>query len=149
MNLMKRAILYDVVVIRLILIVLLVLYHSFAIYNGAWSIPEGIHEVKSYWWLASFAYSFMLEAFVFISGYVWGYQVRTKYDGIVDFNTTVVKKAKRLLIPSVIFSFIYLICFNWNNSMTWGGADILCHKWSRSYVVPANVILVFCGIVCS
>ena len=63
----------------------------------------------------------MLEAFVFISGYVWGYQVRTKYDGIVDFNRTVVKKAKRLLIPSVIFSFIYLICFNWNNSMTWGG----------------------------
>lgn len=118
---MKRAILYDVVVIRLILIVLLVLYHSFAIYNGAWSMPEGIHEVNSYWWLASFAYSFMLEAFVFISGYVWGYQVRTKYDGILDFNRTVVKKAKRLLIPSVIFSFIYLICFNWTNSMTWGG----------------------------
>lgn len=118
---MKRAILYDVVVIRLILIVLLVLYHSFAIYNGAWSLPDGIHEVESYWWLASFAYSFMLEAFVFISGYVWGYQVRTQYDGIVDFNRTVVKKAKRLLIPSVIFSFIYLICFNWTNSMTWGG----------------------------
>ncbi len=118
---MKRAILYDVVVIRLILIVLLVLYHSFAIYNDAWSMPEGIHEVKSYLWLASIAYSFMLEAFVFISGYVWGYQVRTKFDGIVDFNRTVVKKAKRLLIPSVIFSFIYLICFNFNNSMTWGG----------------------------
>lgn len=118
---MKRAILYDVVVIRLILIILLVLYHSFAIYNGAWSMPEGIHEVKSYWWLASFAYSFMLEAFVFISGYVWGFQVRTKYNGIMDFNRTVVKKAKRLLIPSVIFSVIYLICFNWNNSMTWGG----------------------------
>ena len=74
---------------------------------------------------------------------------RTKYDGIVDFNRTVVKKAKRLLIPSVIFSFIYLICFNWNDSMTWGGADILSLKWSRSHVVPANVILVFCGIVCS
>lgn len=118
---MKRAVLYDVVVIRLILIVLLVLYHSFAIYNGAWLMPEGIHEVKSYWWLASFAYSFMLEAFVFISGYVLGYQVRTKYDGIVDFNRIVLNKAKRLLIPSVIFSFIYLICFNWNNSTTWLG----------------------------
>lgn len=41
---MKRAILYDVVLIRLILIVFLVLYHAFAIYNGAWKMPEGIAE---------------------------------------------------------------------------------------------------------
>lgn len=133
---MKRAILYDVVVIRLILIVLLVLYHSFAIYNGAWSMPEGIHEVHSYWWLASFACSFMLEAFVFISGYVWGYQVRTKFDGIIDFNRTVVKKAKRLLIPSVIFSFIYLICFNWNNSMTWGQIYYLLNGAGHMWFLP-------------
>lgn len=46
---MKRDILYDVVVIRLILIVLLVLYHSFAIYNGAL-----ISLLGSYWlpWVA-------------------------------------------------------------------------------------------------
>lgn len=147
---MKRAILYDVVVIRLILIVLLVQYHSFAIYNGAWSMPEGIHEVHSYWWLASFAYSFMLEAFVFISGYVWGFQVRTKYDGIVDFNRTVVKKAKRLLIPSLIFSLIYLICFNRNDSMTLGGQIYYVlngagHMWFLPMLFWCFVAFFYCG----
>lgn len=116
----KSKILYEVVLIRLILIVLLVLYHAFAMYNGAWKMPEGIHEVKAYWWIASFAYSFMLEAFVFVSGYVYGYQVRTKYNCVVDFNTTVLRKAKRLLIPSITFSILYFICFNLDKDINIG-----------------------------
>lgn len=103
--------LFEVVLIRLLLIVLLVLYHSFAIYNGAWEMPEGIIPVEGYWWVASLAYSFMLEAFVFISGYVLGFQTRTKYAGVLDFKTCVLKKCRRLMLPSIVFSVLYFLCF--------------------------------------
>ena len=115
---MSKYILKDVVIIRLILIILLVLYHSFAIYNGAWQMPEGIHDIKSYWWIASFSYSFMLEAFVFVSGYVFGFQILEKFQGQLTFELCVVKKAKRLLLPSVIFSILYFLCFNIGNEIS-------------------------------
>ena len=118
---MQKKILNDVVVIRLLLIILLVLYHAFAIYNGAWQMPEGIYDVESYWWIASFSYSFMLEAFVFVSGYVFGFQVREKYQGKKGFDVCVMKKAKRLLVPSVVFSILYYLCFNIGNDISWGG----------------------------
>lgn len=75
-------------------------------------MPNGIHAVKIYYWIASLSYSFMLETFVFISGYVFGYQVRTKFGNNVDFHNCVTKKAKRLLVPSIVFSAIYFIIFN-------------------------------------
>ena len=109
---MNKKLLDDVVIIRLILIILLVLYHSFAIYNGAWDMPNGIHSVNTYYWIASLSYSFLLETFVFVSGYVFGYQVRTKYNNQLSFNNSIIKKAKRLLIPGIIFSLIYFLCFN-------------------------------------
>ena len=120
----QKKILNDVVYIRLLLIILLVLHHAFAIYSGAWVIPNGIHEVKVYKWISLLSYSFMLETFVFVSGYVFGYQIRNKFNSHVDFNTCVIKKAKRLMVPGIIFSTIYFICFNYNSSLefSWGVA---------------------------
>lgn len=108
-----RKTLQDVVVLRLLLIFLLVAVHAFAIYNGVWRLPEGIHEVKAYGWIAAFAYSFMLETFIFVSGYVYGYQVRTRYEGKVDFKTCVLKKLKRLMIPCIVFSIPYYFMFKY------------------------------------
>lgn len=54
------------------------------------------------------AYSFMLEAFIFVSGYVLCMQVTNKQ---YQYKSFVVKKARRLLIPSIIFSIIYFFCF--------------------------------------
>jgi fucose 4-O-acetylase-like acetyltransferase len=101
----------DVVVIRLILIVLLVQYHAFAIYNGAWQMPNGVQSVETYWWIATISYSFLLETFVFVSGYVFGFQVRNNPLGKITAKKCVIKKAKRLLIPSIVFSLVYFICF--------------------------------------
>ena len=39
-NLKRKVYLEDVVVLRLSLIVLLVLYHSFCIFSGAWEVPK-------------------------------------------------------------------------------------------------------------
>ena len=75
-------------------------------------MPNGIHSVNTYYWIASLSYSFLLETFVFVSGYVFGYQVRTKYNNQLSFNNSIIKKAKRLLIPGIIFSLIYFLCFN-------------------------------------
>ena len=116
----SKKLLPEVVIIRLVLIIFLVLYHSFAIYNGTWDIPLGLYPVNAYWWVASFSYSFMLETFVFISGYVFGYQVRTKFNNQVVFQNCVVKKAIRLLIPSIVFRIIYFICFHINKGNSLG-----------------------------
>lgn len=106
----ERKILEDVVVIRLVLILLLVLYHAFAIFNGAWDLP-GVPDMPAYWWVASFSYAFMLEAFVFISGYILGYQVSVKGSEIFSFNNLIKRKIKRLLLPGIFFSGIYYVLF--------------------------------------
>lgn len=69
----EKKILEDVVFMRVVLIVLLVLYHSFAIFNGAWEKLADYPDIPAYWWIATSSYAFMLEAFVFISGYVFGH----------------------------------------------------------------------------
>ena len=49
---------------------------------------------------------FMLEAFTFISGYLFVYIIKVKKkEG--TFKQLFTKKAKRLLIPSIIFGFVY------------------------------------------
>lgn len=99
----------EVVFIRLLLIVLLVLYHSFALYCGGWEPLPNQEMIPAYWWIGKAAYSFMLPAFVFISGYVYGFQVRTKGVQILTFKKTVYGKFKRLIIPSIVFSLLYLL----------------------------------------
>lgn len=101
----------DVVVIRLILILLLVLYHAFAIFNGAWERPSGVLGIKLYWWIASFSNAFMLETFVFISGYILGYQTLVKGNTMLSYSNLIKKKIKRLLLPSLFFSSIYYVLF--------------------------------------
>lgn len=107
----EKKILEDVVFMRVVLIVLLVLYHSFAIFNGAREKLADYPDIPAYWWIATSSYAFMLEAFVFISGYVFGHQVKNKGDDILSFNYLIVRKAKRLLLPGLFFSMIYYALF--------------------------------------
>lgn len=106
----EKKLLLDVCAIRFILIFLLVLYHAFAIFCGAWTPIDGYPEIRSYWWIGKVSYSFMLESFVFISGYVLGYQVLRSPEKI-KFKSVATSKVKRLLIPSIVFSIIYYLCF--------------------------------------
>jgi fucose 4-O-acetylase-like acetyltransferase len=99
----------DVVVIRNILIVLLVFYHAFAIYSGAWKPIAGFPIVKAYWWFDKLSYAFMLELFVFISGFVFGYQVRQKGESKLQAKSLFWGKFKRLIVPSIFFSLLYML----------------------------------------
>ena len=65
--------------------------------------------MEIYFWLDWLSYSFMLETFVFISGLLFGIQ-EMKKDIIL--SDVLIKKGKRLLLPSFIFSVLYYFCFH-------------------------------------
>lgn len=107
----NKSLLNNVVIIRLILVVLLVYYHAFAPYSGGWNPIEGFPDIPVYWWLDKLSYAFLLESFVFVSGYVFGFQVRTKGYEKLDFKPLLWGKFKRLIVPSICFSVFYVLLF--------------------------------------
>jgi fucose 4-O-acetylase-like acetyltransferase len=110
MNNQKKSLLQDVVLLRVIVIFLLVIYHAFIIYSHGWKEPVVFQENSVYWWMAKFSYSFMLETFVFISGYLLAYQaINGKLQEVFWHFTK--KKASRLVLPCLIFSIIYFLMF--------------------------------------
>lgn len=112
---------------------MLVFYHAFAIFTGAWKPIAGYPEIPSYALLGNLSYACLLETFVFISGYVFGYQVRIKGDTALSAKKLLVKKFKRLIIPSIIFSIAYLLIIQgFHDSLFSTSYQILCgvaHMW--------------------
>ncbi len=51
-----------------------------------------------------------IQALIFISGYLLGYTSKRKNDAL-QFKSCVVKKVKRLLLPSIVFSILYFMLF--------------------------------------
>ncbi len=100
----------EVSFIRPILVVLLILYHSMCIHLeiGSWTLPYGVDKLPIYAIIGKLSYSFMLETFVFISGYVWAYQDEIKGHR-ASFAHLLKKKFMRLLLPAFIFGFLYII----------------------------------------
>lgn len=62
--------LLEVAIMRPILILCIVIGHSFAIYNGAWPSPFDVNIHSIYRYINPLFISFQLAGFVFISGYV-------------------------------------------------------------------------------
>lgn len=106
----RKVWLNEVSFMRPILLVLLVSYHSFAPFVGTWPMPDGVHDVEAYRWLGLLSRAFMLEGFVFISGYIFTFQI-VDCKKFESFSSLLISKIQRLLIPSFIFSIVYLLCF--------------------------------------
>ena len=107
----KKHYLMDVVLMRLVLITLLIIYHALCIHTGAWQPPfEGFQQIAVYDWLGMLTRNFRLEAMVLISGSLLGYKLLRKPESLT-FNICVVKKVKRILLPSILFSILYYIIF--------------------------------------
>ncbi len=70
----KRIRLEEVTLMRCVLAILIVFLHSFTCYNGSWAEPLGYIDIPAYKWLARVSFAFTLEAFVFISGYLFAFQ---------------------------------------------------------------------------
>ena len=72
----KKRILFDVVLIRLVLIFFLVFYHAFCPFMGAWdAFNNQLYNVEFYKWLGLLTHNFRLESMVFISGLLFGYTI--------------------------------------------------------------------------
>lgn len=71
----NKKILQEIVAIRLLLIVILVQYHSICMYSGAWDVISDMPDIKAYWWIGQFGYSFLIECFAFISRYIFAFQL--------------------------------------------------------------------------
>lgn len=108
----QKTVIQEVVLLRLLLIVLLVLYHSFAPFCGAWNPIPGIDGFpEAHFWVAKASYSFLLECFTFISGWVFGAQVLRRGASALQPKRLILSKVKRLLLPSIVFSLIYILIF--------------------------------------
>lgn len=103
---MAKKYLEDVVYLRLILIFLLIWTHAFSPYTGAWQRIQGVEEIPSYYWIGFFIHYMRMQALVFISGYLLGYTSLRKDDAL-SARSCVVKKLRRLILPSLVFSVAY------------------------------------------
>lgn len=106
----KRQRLDEVTLMRCILAILIVFMHAFTCYNHSWRAPEGFIDIPAYKWLTRISFAFTLEAFVFISGYLFAFQ-RITLDSKTSFVPLVANKLKRLMLPSIIFSAAYFSIF--------------------------------------
>ena len=106
----QRIRLDEVTLMRTILALLIVFMHSFTCYNGSWKEPAGYVDIPLYKWLTRTSFAFTLEAFVFLSGYLFAFQRITlrRMDGFWKLTSN---KLKRLILPSIIFSVLYFVLF--------------------------------------
>lgn len=116
---------------RPLAIFLLVVWHSFIIYTGGWMEPVGLKFIEGYWWIAKLSYACMLELFVFVSGYVLGLTLERKNP---SFQSLLVSKFRRLIIPSLFFSVIYYLLFYSLDNFTlvgtvWSVLNGCGHMW--------------------
>lgn len=102
--------LYEISFIRPILLFLLVAYHAFAPYCGAWD-GDIVDNNEIYKWLAYAFRAFRLEAFVFVSGYVFAQQI-LKQHKFTSLKSLISSKFKRLIIPCWIFGVGYALIFS-------------------------------------
>lgn len=121
----------DVVIMRIGLIFLLIGTHSFAPYSGSWDVLPNMEDVVFYKYISPFTHFISMPALIFISGYLFGHSWhRAKHQTFKEF---IIKKFKRLIIPSIIFSgFYYFLFYDTTQSFSRIGYSIIngCgHLW--------------------
>ncbi len=109
----------EISLLRPITIGILIVMHAFTMYAGNWPLPDGIEPVRAYFWVQKISFSCMLEMFVFISGYIFGYQLFGQKREF-RFGELVTGKLRRLILPSILFSLLYIVCFtDWFGQHQW------------------------------
>lgn len=115
----SKALLTDIAIMRPILILSIVIGHAFAIftYSKAWPLPNGCTQIDMLRWVNPVFISVALQAFVFVSGYLFAY--KNNNASRIDILPFVFNKFKRIYLPSIIFSVIYIAIFGRENSNIW------------------------------
>ena len=106
-----KKLLYEVSVIRPLIIALLVFMHSFTkIALGAGGRCNDYQLVEGYQWLVWFIQGFRIETIALVAGYVFSYQ-SLDLGRSYRFWPFVWKKFKRLIIPMLVFGVAYYFMF--------------------------------------
>ncbi len=106
----KKKLLYEVSIIRPLVIFLLVLLHSFTKIAEGGGKTNDYQLVGFYQWFTWLISGFRIETIALVAGYVFSYQshdLGRKY----KFLPFLWKKFKRLIIPMIVFGLIYYFCF--------------------------------------
>lgn len=124
--------LYEVSIMRVVLILLIVLGHVFAVYgtSQSWPLPNGWDANRVYSWVNPIVISFALQTFVFISGYLFAYQHSNRR---ITFISTLKSKLQRLYLPTIFWGILYSYLILGTNPFTINGfTDIVAgvgHLW--------------------
>jgi len=106
-----QKLLYEVSIIRPLIITLLVLLHSFTkIAKGAVGCCNDYQLIEGYQWLVWFIQGFRIETIALVAGYVFSYQSHD-LGRSYRFWPFVWKKFKRLIIPMLVFGVVYYFLF--------------------------------------
>lgn len=106
----QKKLLYEVSIIRPLVIFLLVLLHSFTKIANGGGYTNDYQLITPYQWFCWLISGFRIETIALVAGYVFSYQshdLGRKY----KFWPFVWKKFKRLIIPMLVFGTIYYFCF--------------------------------------
>lgn len=114
----EKRLLYEISIIRPLVILLLVVYHCLCLFTGGWRVPEGVDHVEAYWWMGKLISGFRIECIAFVGGYVMAYQMieRGRDRSFLPF---VWKKLKRLMIPCILFGALYWMLFRYSGVWNW------------------------------
>lgn len=109
----QKKLLYEVSIIRPLVIFLLVLLHSFTKIAEGGGRTNDYQLIGVYQWFTWLISGFRIETIALVAGYVFSYQshdLGRKY----KFWPFVWKKFKRLIIPMLVFGTVYYFCFYFN-----------------------------------
>ena len=94
--------------IKTILMITIVLYHSLVFWTGTWFIDKPIFNSQVLCYIAKWLNTFHIYTFTFVSGYLFGY-IKYEKKRYSDYKKFVINKCKRLLIPYMFASIIWVI----------------------------------------
>lgn len=109
----KKPLVYEVSIIRPLVIFLMVIYHAFCIYGKGWVELEGVAQNGFYRFLPNLISGFRIEMITLVGGYIYAYQ-SLELGRSYKFLPFVWKKVKRLLIPCFFFGTIYYMMFRFH-----------------------------------
>lgn len=114
-------------IIKDILMVLVVLYHSMLCSAGGdWGPEEAYNTSRALYYISVYLNRIHIYAFTFVSGYIFSY-LFFETDRYSDFGTVIRKKIKRLIIPYVSTMVLWVVpfyCFFWRTE-----AEVIIKKF--------------------
>lgn len=96
--------------VKTILMILVVLYHSMIFWTGNWFVGEVKYESQLLSIISKWLNSFLMYGFTLVSGYIF-YFLKYEQGKYQKFRLFIINKIKRLVIPYIFVSVIWVIPF--------------------------------------